>query len=400
MAITFYKPVGVSVQTFAELNGICIFGAGDTPQYAKTTFFADFWYYVEEGPGNAKHSLTDAEQDTFLNNAIVHMQEVAPAPQVQVQGLAGAVFGEAIKPIDNWNVAPKPKKNASPEPQVKLLAVGADVEQFLRDKKTGNPVPCIQLIGGTKIAPIPILDHVEPGFALQEDNVMLEYNIPPARSAYEFSYNIKRIQEEIGMKVKGMGLVPAIESSMRFTEEQLDHEQARVFGCEPDFNAWTRTENPSPKGSEEIKTLRTAGAHIHISFSVDGKECSWPEHIPYIEAIVMGLDLKLGVPSILLDRDKDRRKMYGKAGAFRHKPYGLEYRVMSNWWTKKPEYTVFVYEIVQSIFKGLNRSGVEQYLASLKQMQEQIVHIINAGDEVQANKMRGGMGLQMPQERV
>ena len=34
------------------------------------------------------------------------------------------------------------------------------------------------------------------------------------------------------------------------------------------------------------------------------------------------MDLFLGVPSILIDPDTERRKMYGKAGDYRLKEYG------------------------------------------------------------------------------
>lgn len=44
------------------------------------------------------------------------------------------------------------------------------------------------------------------------------------------------------------------------------------------------------------------------------------------------MDLHLGVPSLVLDKDTERRKLYGKAGAFRPKPYGVEYRTLSNFW--------------------------------------------------------------------
>jgi hypothetical protein len=44
------------------------------------------------------------------------------------------------------------------------------------------------------------------------------------------------------------------------------------------------------------------------------------------------LDLRLAVPSLIWDKDKKRRLLYGKAGCFRPKPYGMEYRTLSNAW--------------------------------------------------------------------
>ena len=34
------------------------------------------------------------------------------------------------------------------------------------------------------------------------------------------------------------------------------------------------------------------------------------------------LDIFLGIPSVIIDPDKKRRKLYGKAGAFRLTKYG------------------------------------------------------------------------------
>lgn len=69
--------------------------------------------------------------------------------------------------------------------------------------------------------------------------------------------------------------------------------------------------------------------HIHIGYLNKGEE----SNITDIENIVKVMDLLLGVQSVLLDMDKERRILYGKAGCFRFKPYGLEYRTLSNFWT-------------------------------------------------------------------
>ena len=66
--------------------------------------------------------------------------------------------------------------------------------------------------------------------------------------------------------------------------------------------------------------------------------------------ITRQLDYFLGIPSILLDKDKKRRPSYGNAGSFRPKPYGLEYRVLSNFWIKKKEYMEFVFSQTKEAF--------------------------------------------------
>ena len=46
------------------------------------------------------------------------------------------------------------------------------------------------------------------------------------------------------------------------------------------------------------------------------------------------MDYTLGLDSLLLDSDTRRRSMYGRAGSFRFKEYGIEYRTLSNFWIK------------------------------------------------------------------
>ena len=67
------------------------------------------------------------------------------------------------------------------------------------------------------------------------------------------------------------------------------------------------------------------------------------------------LDYYLGLPSLLFDPDTSRRKMYGKAGAFRPKPYGMEYRVLSNAWLKSPELIKWVFNNTKLAFERLTK---------------------------------------------
>lgn len=54
--------------------------------------------------------------------------------------------------------------------------------------------------------------------------------------------------------------------------------------------------------------------HIHIGYNN-------PEIEKSVD-IIKAMDLFLGIPSILMDKDTLRRSRYGKAGAFRFKSYG------------------------------------------------------------------------------
>jgi len=109
-------------------------------------------------------------------------------------------------------------------------------------------------------------------------------------------------------------------ASREVDEDQLQSDEAKLFGCSPDFNAYTEMENEKPDG--ESTNLRSAGFHIHIGYDNNDIDTS--------VQLVKYLDLYLGVPAVIDDPDKKRRSLYGKAGSFRLTPYGVEYRSLSS----------------------------------------------------------------------
>lgn len=195
------------------------------------------------------------------------------------------------------------------------ILIGADPEVFLRDS-TGQIVSAIGRLGGTKASPIPC----DFG-AVQEDNVLAEYNITPASSADKWVWYHKAMLEEIS---KRTGCTPVAQASHVFDTEYLKTlgKQAIMFGCEPDYNAYTGRANRKPN---PFQGMRTAGGHIHVGFLEE-----MPDTKPV--DVVRAMDSVLGVPSVLLDADDKRRSMYGKAGCYRDKPYGVEYRTLSSFW--------------------------------------------------------------------
>ena len=202
------------------------------------------------------------------------------------------------------------------------LLVGSDFELplFLRD---GTPFPVTGLLGGTKRAPKP-LEKLGKGFYVQEDNVNAEFNIPPAKTPKEFTGNILKV----------LGALPRIlpptvtfkyAAATEYKAELLDHHQAKVFGCDPDYNAYSGEENPRPYSKNQL--LRTASGHVHVGWENPTQE----ERV----ALVKMLDVVSGVYFIGAD-DERRRQLYGKAGSYRPKEYGCEYRVLGNSWLQDP----------------------------------------------------------------
>jgi hypothetical protein len=93
------------------------------------------------------------------------------------------------------------------------------------------------------------------------------------------------------------------------------------------------------------------------------------------------MDFYLGLPSLAYDSDQERREMYGKAGCCRYKPYGTEYRTLSNAWLKSEALMRWVY---RNTVKGMNELMAGNNLAD---KYGDIQEIINTGDKKAANKI-------------
>lgn len=215
------------------------------------------------------------------------------------------------------------------------MKLGCDPEIFLADA-AGALVSAIGKIGGTKHCPRPL--PIGDGYAVQEDNVAIEFNIPPAENKDAFVNSIKAAKQYLSQEIAALGLRFNGLSAASFPYKELAHPLAHVFGCDPDFDAWKGgRENRKPMSSD--KTLRSAGGHVHIGHRFD----SLDDLIQFIKY----MDLCLGVPSVLMDNGELRKQLYGKAGAFRFKPYGGEYRTLSNFWIFDDKYVSWVWDATQ-----------------------------------------------------
>ncbi len=221
--------------------------------------------------------------------------------------------------------------------------LGTDPEVLLMNKDTKEVESAIGIVGGTKYEPMDIGE----GCALQEDNVMCEFCVPPTNNVEDMWKSIQYVLNYINEKLASKNLVYLIKPSAFFKKEQLDNFQAQQFGCEPDFNFWTLMMNEPAMASPDL-LLRSAGGHVHLGYDNPNMDTN-------IE-ILRAMDLFLGVPSILMDNDTERRKLYGNAGCFREKPYGVEYRVLSNFWIASKENVQWVFDAVTDAIDFVNNN--------------------------------------------
>lgn len=219
--------------------------------------------------------------------------------------------------------------------------IGADPELFVQ--KDGQFVSGYGLIKGSKQKPFPVKNG-----AVQVDGMALEFNIDPAKNKDMFVHNINSVMDQLKAMVPEYNVIA--QPTAEFTEKYMKAQpkEALELGCDPDFNAWNGgLVNPKP---DQDLPMRTGAGHIHIGWT-NKENPNDVEHMANCIQIVKQLDYYLGLPSLFLDKDVKRRKMYGQAGAFRPKTYGVEYRVLSNFWLQSPKLISWVYD---TTLKALN----------------------------------------------
>ena len=263
---------------------------------------------------------------------------------------------------------------------IENVTIGADPELFLVNTKTQQVVSAIGIIPGEKgNAYLP--KGFKKGFGLQIDNILAEFNIPPVKSKEDFITNMELMKNYIREYVKKynpdydiMHVASAI-----VPEDQLQDPIAQEFGCSVDYNVYTKSPNKKPNAKD--KCLRSSGLHIHIGYNNPTINISL--------AIIEALDFFLGVPSILIDTDTNRRKLYGKAGCFRLTEYGLEYRVLSGFFLGDTALLGWIYD---NTLKAINytRNGGNVPNKSLVQK------TIDSGDTETAKELIKNYNINIP----
>lgn len=221
--------------------------------------------------------------------------------------------------------------------------VGSDIEVFLKE---GNEIISAEgYIEGTKEKPFE-LDR--KGCAVSLDNILMEFNVNPTKDYEEMwediIFNLNFIHNSLP---DGMDI--AIQSSAILDAKWLQTDNAKLLGCEPDYSVYTRAMNIAP--NTEGLLSRSAGGHIHIGSPI------LINNFELIEKVAKAFDLFLGVPSLILDPDTERRKLYGKAGCVRFcEKYGFEYRTLSNFWIKNKELVKWVFQNVDRAIQFVNNN--------------------------------------------
>ncbi len=257
-------------------------------------------------------------------------------------------------------------------PKMDIL-IGADPELFAVNY-LGDTISVHDILPGTKSAPLKV-----PKGGIQVDGIAGEFNIDPARNRKEFLFNIQHVRNLMDMLLKKRmpGLTFKAKPTAWISKEYMSKLPitALSLGCEPDFNAYTEEVQVKP---DETNLFRTGAGHLHIGWT-EGKNPQEKKHFKMCCNLTKELDFVLYPQSRVWDKDTRRMDLYGKPGSFRPKPYGTEYRVLSNAWLNQLPTRMFVYDACRAVtelfFKGQTPSkkfgkppetNYEDYVAFLK----------------------------------
>lgn len=251
-------------------------------------------------------------------------------------------------------------KTRKPLPKVIVNSVnmGADPEFFFAKGKAG-------VIGSEAILPKDGL--VTGGGKIVIDGVQAELNPVPSTCRESLAHSIRScfitLQSTLAAKDKDVK-VDFSRSILISPEEMAKLKKAnQQLGCAPSLNVFKSKTGIKLSEVDGTKHLqRSAGGHVHMSAG-SGAGTVLQNMIQWNHReLVQMLDLIVGNTCVLLDRDpsnKERRKLYGRAGEYRLPMYktsgasipGLEYRTLSNFWLQS-------YPLMSLVF-GLTRITME-----------------------------------------
>lgn len=220
------------------------------------------------------------------------------------------------------------------------IQLGADPELFLLDTRTN------QIIGSEKVIPKEGTQD-DPYNRVVRDGVQVEFNPCAATCRESVRHNLARCFTQLREVLnKTKDIKPVFNVTVKVSQKEMNqlHPDSRIFGCKPSFNIYNEGTDKTSKIEVDPLTYlnRSAGGHIHM-----GRVAGYAENklLDNPQRTIQMLDILVGNTCVLMDRDpgnKERRKVYGKAGEYRTPPHGLEYRTLSNFWLQSYPLASFV----------------------------------------------------------
>ena len=214
---------------------------------------------------------------------------------------------------------------------IEFQTIGADPEFGI--KKNGISLPSYMFIDNEKGNP----KKIAKGFGVVKDNLLIEGNIPPAKTKSDFKTNMHMLISLISTILSKSNASLYFEDIITYAKEFIDTVDGQSFGCSSYVDAWDLQikQSPSLHGNK-----RPIGGHIHIGYKILDKNYNNKDINP---ALARAFDYFLSLPADTVKYCKERRENYGALGSFRDTKYGFEYRSLGGFFMNI-QYLDWVYE--------------------------------------------------------
>lgn len=267
------------------------------------------------------------------------------------------------------------------------VTIGADPEVFIVDTVKNSFVSAHDIIPGTKKKPYDLdvsrrLSR-QKGLACQADGTALEINIPPADSVLSFLYSIGVALGETAVAYLKKDQRLCATPVARYSKDYFGTLPATALelGCDPDYDAWNGGKaNPRPT-SLTYPYARTGAGHIAVGWRpADNMVEDVFESNHFNDCIMMVQMMDLIYDEIRswheVPDDEYRRGLYGKRGAFRPKPFGVEYRTPSNSWLRSHHSAMNMYNMAVLSFALLHEGYDPEDPATKMRIQSLVKNIL------------------------
>ena len=230
---------------------------------------------------------------------------------------------------------------------------------------------------------------------------MAECNILPGDSPESSVASFRDCFQRFADRVKPHRLV--VQASAEYPESECEHDDAKLFGCDPEFCAYSISVIEPPDCEN---TFRSAGGHIHIGYDGGQDVEDGDEELQFAIAwnriwVIRMADLLIGIPSLFLDKDetsKARRKLYGGAGSHRTcEGWGVEYRTLGNFWLAGPSLVSLTYKLADRCVGLVLDDRVNEKIWDEEIDPEDLRDTINTWDMQRGSKYMKLVGKYLPE---
>lgn len=269
------------------------------------------------------------------------------------------------------------------------VSMGGDPEFFITDSR--RKILNADAFFPSKHDPIVVSARLDGKSKIFFDGIQAEMAVAHSTCREWLADNIRFCWREVLKRIpKGHKIV--LKPSAKIQKSVIDgaDPEARIFGCAPDFNAYTLSTNTSAMDASR-HPYRYAGGHLHIGLpDLDYRRTL--KNDPWLKLatspsthlrVIKLFDLLVTIPTLALDSgpgSRRRRAKYGRAGCFRPTPYGVEYRTPSCWWLKSPSTVSLVYGLAKLAWTIVGLDLDAEFAKAVKADEQEIMGCINESD--------------------